>query len=91
MNHVVLQAKADADSLIVEQTIEVAEKFDTVSIGDDTDVLVLLLYHVKINIHDIYFAPDSQRSSSRRVWDIKQTKRPQHLLTHSVHSCISRM
>ena len=73
--HVVLQVKADADSLIVKQTIEEAEKSDAVLIGDDTDLLVLLLYHAKMESHDIYFAPDYRSSSTRRVWDIKQTKR----------------
>ena len=42
----VFMAKADADLLIVNKAIEAAETRNTVSVGDDTDLLVLLLHHL---------------------------------------------
>ena len=41
-------AKDDADCLIVKTTLDVAASSTTVLIGEDTDLLVLLLYHVTI-------------------------------------------
>ena len=38
--------EADADLLIVQKAIESASSMDTVLIGDDTDLLVLLLHHL---------------------------------------------
>ena len=42
----VFMAKADADLLIVNKAIEAAETRNTVLVGDDTDLLVLLLHHL---------------------------------------------
>ena len=36
---------ADADLLIVQKAIESAQSMDTVLVGDNTDLLVLLIYH----------------------------------------------
>ena len=40
-----IHARADADTLIVETAINSARTMDTVLIGDDTDLLILLCYH----------------------------------------------
>ena len=41
-----IQAKADADLLIVLTAVECSKTWDTVVIGDNTDLFVLLLYHL---------------------------------------------
>ena len=46
--------KADADLLIVQKAIESASSMDTVLIGDDTDLLVLLLHHLPQYGKDIF-------------------------------------
>ena len=53
----VFMAKADADLLIVNKAIEAAETRNTVLVGDDTDLLVLLLHHLLPIENKIYFAP----------------------------------
>ena len=65
---------ADADLLIAMKTIESAENIDTVLIGEDTDLLVLLLYHAKCQHKKIFFMPESKKSSKVRVWNIKESK-----------------
>ena len=42
----VFNDQADADLLIVQETIKSASSMDTILIGDDTNLLVLLLHHL---------------------------------------------
>ena len=56
------------------KTIESAENIDTVLIGEDTDLLVLLLYHAKCQHKKIFFMPESKKSSKVRIWNIKESK-----------------
>ena len=58
---------------ILQKAVESAEIQDTVLVGDDTDLLVLLL-HQESPIHKLYFAPQPKRNAKARVWDIKQVK-----------------
>ena len=67
----VFTAKADADLLLVNKAIEAAETRNTVLVGDDTDLLVLLLHHLLPIENKIYFAPQSKKNAKGRVWDIK--------------------
>ncbi|KAL8606521.1 hypothetical protein ACOMHN_037752 [Nucella lapillus] len=64
-------AKDDADCLIVKTTLDVAASSTTVLIGEDTDLLVLLLYHVTDNLHGVYFMPSGRKA---KLWDIKTTR-----------------
>ena len=65
----VFNAKSDADTLIVATTIESSKRQATVLVRDDTDLLVLLLYH------DIYFKPEAKKSVKKiRCWTIKHAK-----------------
>ena len=57
----VFMAKADADLLIVNKAIEAAETRNTVLVGDDTDLLVLLLHHLLPIENKIYFAPQPKK------------------------------
>lgn len=50
LGHNVLYAVADADTLIVKTALSIAEERHTTVVADDTDILVLLLYHSCKNI-----------------------------------------
>ena len=63
----VLQAAGDADLLIVQTAVQAALSHNTVLVGDDTDLLVLMLYHGEMDSNDLYFIPEpKQRSKMRR-------------------------
>ena len=70
----VVHARCDADTLIVQKAVESAEVSETVLVSDDTDLLVLLIYHANTQQHNIYFIPEQKRNSKQRSWDIKQVK-----------------
>ena len=65
---------ADADVLIVQKTLDSAEHIDTVLVGDDTDLLILLLHHAKPKMKDVFFIPKAKKNSQQRIWNIKETK-----------------
>ena len=49
-----------------------AAKQETVLGGDDTDLLVLLIYHAKNVRHNVFFRPETRRASQKenRCWNI---------------------
>ena len=63
--------KDDADCLIVKTTLDVGASSTTVLIGEDTDLLVLLLYHVTDNLHGVYCMPSGRKA---KLWDIKTAR-----------------
>lgn len=66
----------DADLLIVQKAVESATKVNTVLVGDDTDLLILLCYHASLNSHSIYFRPEPKKGTKNpRVWDITAVKK----------------
>lgn len=68
-------AKHDADVLIVQTAVASARIKDTVLIGDDTDLLILLLHHAELDAHDLFLAPEPRQSAKKtRIWCIKQSK-----------------
>lgn len=69
-------AKEDADLQIVKAAIESAGKKDTVLVGDDTDLLVLLVYHTPLDAHRILFKaePKSNYFKRPKLWDIQKAK-----------------
>ena len=42
-------ASGDADLLIVQKSVESASAVNTVLVGDDTDLLILLIYHASLD------------------------------------------
>ena len=42
--------------------------------GDDTDLLVLLIYHTKLIHNEIFFIPEPKKNSKCRIWNVKQVK-----------------
>ena len=70
-------AESDADVLIVQKAVESSELRTTVLIGDDTDLLVLLIFYANLEFYDIFFIPQ-QRSKSSKIWNIKEVKKQLH-------------
>ena len=71
-------AKGYADVLIVETTVQSAMSCcETTSVGDDTDLLVLLCFHVKEDSCEVFFKPEirSGTKKSPRWWNIKYVLR----------------
>ena len=72
-------AKGDADVLIVETTVTVqsAMSCETTLVGDDTDLLVLLCFHVVEDSCEVFFKPEirSGTKKSPRCWNIKYLQR----------------
>ena len=70
----VLQADDDADLLIAQTALNSAKDRPTIVVGEDTDVLVLLLYHIQ-NYHQkvIYRSAKHSQGKACRIWDINKT------------------
>ena len=63
----------NADVLIVKTAVAKARTLPTVLIGDDTDLLVLLLHYAEKDASDLFFRPEPhQRDNTRRTWNIKK-------------------
>ena len=89
----VIQAPGDADVIIVKTAVESANLYSTTLIGEDTDLLILLLYHATKQSKDLYFYSDSQ-SKEIKVYDINIIKSAlgeelsaQLLFTHAFTGC----
>ena len=72
----VQHATGDADLLIVQTAINYTETNDTVIIGEDTDLLVLMCYHYDTHKHNLFFVSGTSKCTRKIVkrWDIKKTK-----------------
>ena len=68
-NNDVDHAKSDADTLIVRHVLQSATSCETVLIGDDTDLLTLILCHTRDDQHNMFFS-----SYGGKIWDIKKTR-----------------
>ena len=68
----VFHEKADADYSIVQKTIQYTDTQAAVLVGDDTDLLILLLYHAGNLGRKVYFASEPKKNSKSRVWDISE-------------------
>ena len=71
----VYHALGDADVLIVQKTVESARVVDTVLVGDDTNLLVLLCYHASLHSHNIFLKPEPKKNAkNRQVWNMTAVK-----------------
>jgi len=71
-------AKGDADCLIVKTALDIAKGNNVAVVGDDTDLLVLLLFHaVPVSGHSVFFtsAKASSAKTMTKVWDVFAVKR----------------
>ena len=62
----IYHSQADADLLIVQKAVEGARNVNTVLVGDDTDLLILLCYYTEMDAHDLFFQPEPRANSTRR-------------------------
>ena len=60
----VLYAKGDADTMIVKAAVECSLQINTIVVGDDTDLLVLLCYHCEFSSQDVFFQPEPKTLQS---------------------------
>ncbi|CAC5394473.1 unnamed protein product [Mytilus coruscus] len=69
-------ADADADALIAKTGVEQSISHPTVVIGQDTDVLVLLVFHCTLSSHGLFYRSDqsNRKLTSINVWDIQKNK-----------------
>ena len=69
----VVHAEGDADVDIVKAAITMSSFQSTTLIGEDTDLLVLLLFYAESSSHDLYFRSDKNKDKFR-VYNIKILK-----------------
>ena len=84
----VVQAENDADVDIVKAAVAVASSKSTTVVGEDTDLLVLLLYYtVGIESFEIYLRSDILKNT---IYDICEKKHSgaKHMQSPPVSSCI---
>ena len=62
------QGRGDADVLIAQTALTSAAKQDTVLVGDDTYMFVLLIYHAKNVRHNVFFRPETRRASQMEIY-----------------------
>ena len=48
-------SQADADLLIVQTAVESARRENTVLVGDDNDLLILLCYYTEMSAEELFF------------------------------------
>ena len=75
----VVHAQADADLLIVQTAIDAANKDltqPTVVVADDTDILILLCWHLPPTTPSVYFRPESHPGTKKtpKCWNIAVMK-----------------
>ena len=61
-------AKYDADVLIVLTAVASVRHKETVLIGDDTDLLVLVLHHVEMDAHEVFLKSEPKKSTQQVTW-----------------------
>ena len=61
----VVHDTGDADCLIVKKAMAAAAENKVVLVGDDTDLLVLLLDQLYEGKHDVYFAPQLKKTTQK--------------------------
>uniref|UniRef100_A0A0L8HWL4 Uncharacterized protein n=1 Tax=Octopus bimaculoides TaxID=37653 RepID=A0A0L8HWL4_OCTBM len=60
------EARGDADTLIVLTAVKISGDIETVLVGDDTDLLVLLIHFAGENKHDINFRSEPMKGAEVR-------------------------
>ena len=82
-----VHAEADADFLTVKTAVRMAEKDETILVGEDNDLLALLCHYAQPQSKKLLF------KTSKLAWDIIETKKGMHgldkniLFLHSFLGC----
>lgn len=71
----VKQASGDADYLIVSSALECATKKETVLIGEDTDLLVLLIHLCSTNHKTVFFSSEPKKGAALKTWNIQEVQK----------------
>ena len=67
LNFTVLQSANDADTLIVKTALDLAIESQPVTVvANDTDVLVLLVHHLRTNMANIFMLFETRQKSSSK-------------------------
>ena len=71
-----LQAESDADLMVVRTAVKLLLQQNIIVIREDTDLLVLLIYHAEPERYSIYLKSERKRTDKKapKVWDIAETK-----------------
>ena len=86
----VQHAQGDADCVIVQVALRSAMEYATVLVRENTDLLILLLFHVKSDMKDVFFSStgqvkqDAGRSKERRAVSAPMCARISYLRMHLV-------
>ena len=83
----VIQADEDADLLTVKTAIESASIKNTVLIGEDTDILVLLMHYCDLESHQIIFQTSTKRWDVQNLIAMTPNIRYSILLQHACLGC----
>ena len=68
-------ASGNADLLIVMKAVQSANSSNTVLVGDDTDLRILLSHRASIESHDLFLCPEPKKTTKQpHIWNIKVTK-----------------
>ncbi len=68
----ITHGQQDTDLLIVRTAVQPTEVNDTIA-GDDTSLLILLIYDANLQAKQIFYAPEAKENSKKnRVWNVKQ-------------------
>ena len=77
-----VEADDDADTLVVTTAIDAVKTCDVIVIGEDTDILVLLLHYYNLDLPFKIFFTSDKNTKEKRIWDIREvkTKLPKELV-----------
>ena len=70
--------KGDTDTKIVATALQLAEESNIIVVADETDVAVMLLYHWKDQLSDIFFLQER----GKKCWSIKEAAQKITLKDH---------
>jgi len=70
----VINCEGDADCEVMHPPIEASEYGSTTLIGEDTDLLVFLLYYMKPDNKSLFFHSDKKSTNQIRVYNINKLK-----------------
>ena len=81
-NIAAFQAYDDADTLEVMTAIDAAISTNVVVIGEDTDILVLLLHYYRLDYNNSIFFMSDKNIKGKKIWDIREVKKnlPQEIV-----------
>lgn len=94
----ITQASGDADTLIVSTALQIAadEKNAVAVVADDTDILVMLAYHLTPAMSNVYFVSEAQKAAEHRHVSIASAQNNiglsachQLLVVHALAGCDS--